>query len=136
MLSFFFFKQWTAYEVRISDWSSDVCSSDLYVPGEQPKLQDLVKLNTNEHPFGPSPKVLQAMRAACHDNLKLYPDPGSERPRLAIAAYFQVQPHPVSVGHGLDEVPSHAVLELATHVDPAPFPHNPHNFYPEDLRLF
>ena len=62
-------------------WSSVVGELSPYVPGEQPKLQDLVKLNTNEHPLGPSPKALQAMQAACNDSLKLYPDPGSERLR-------------------------------------------------------
>ena len=59
-------------------WSPVVGTLSPYVPGEQPKLRNLVKLNTNEHPYGPSPRVLEAIRGACDDTLKLYPDPSSD----------------------------------------------------------
>jgi histidinol-phosphate aminotransferase len=56
-------------------WNKLVATLDPYVPGEQPRLQNLVKLNTNEHPYGPSPKVLAAIAAHTNDSLRLYPDP-------------------------------------------------------------
>ena len=75
-----------------------------YVPGEQPKLSHPVKLNTNENPYGPSPKVLDAIRAELSDALRLYPDPNAERLKQAIAAYHAVAPSRVFVGNGSDEV--------------------------------
>ena len=59
-------------------WSAVVHGLTPYVPGEQPKMSQLVKLNTNEHPDGPSPKVLEAIRAATDDGLRLYPDPNAD----------------------------------------------------------
>ena len=60
-------------------WSDVVRSLTPYVPGEQPKVANLIKLNTNENPYGPSPKVLAALQAEIGDNLRLYPDPNSEK---------------------------------------------------------
>jgi histidinol-phosphate aminotransferase len=71
-------------------WSAVVHGLTPYVPGEQPKLANLVKLNTNESPYGPSPKVLDAVRAEAADTLRLYPDPNSDRLRAGIAAYHGV----------------------------------------------
>src|SRR5512139_4125897 len=68
-------------------WSAVVHGLTPYVPGEQPKLANLVKLNTNENPYGPSPKVLDAVRAEAADTLRLYPDPNSDRLRAGIAKY-------------------------------------------------
>ncbi|MBE0592573.1 MAG: hypothetical protein IH616_09265, partial [Gemmatimonadales bacterium] len=56
-----------------------------YTPGEQPKIADLLKLNTNENPYGPSPAAIEAIRNAADDSLRLYPDPASSRLREAIA---------------------------------------------------
>ena len=60
-------------------WSAVVHGLTPYVPGEQPKLANLVKLNTNEHPYGPSPRAIDAIRAEASDTLRLYPDPRAER---------------------------------------------------------
>ncbi|MCD0501926.1 histidinol-phosphate transaminase [Bordetella petrii] len=117
-------------------WSPVVGTLSPYVPGEQPKLQDLVKLNTNEHPFGPSPKVLQALRGACDDNLKLYPDPGSERLRQAVAVNFQVQADQVFVGNGSDEVLAHVFQALLKHDGPLLFPDITYSFYPVYCGLY
>src|SRR3546814_6006935 len=76
------------------------------------------------------------MRAACDDNLKLYPDPGSERLRLAIAAYFKVQPDQVFVGNGSDEVLAHAFLALLKHDGPLLFPDITYSFYPVYCGLY
>ena len=66
-------------------WSKVVHGLTPYVPGEQPKLPNLVKHNTNESPYGPSRKVLAALRAEVRDTLRLYPAPGSEKSPPAIA---------------------------------------------------
>jgi len=88
-------------------WSAVVHGLTPYVPGEQPRLANLVKLNTNENPYGPSPRVLEALRAELGDSLRLYPDPVSERLRQAIAAQHDVTAANVFVGNGSDEVLAH-----------------------------
>lgn len=82
-------------------WSPFVKDLVPYVPGEQPKLSRLVKLNTNENPYGPSPQALAAMQAELNDDLRLYPDPNGERLKQAVAAHYGVQANQVFVGNGL-----------------------------------
>lgn len=117
-------------------WSPVVGTLSPYVPGEQPKLQNLVKLNTNEHPYGPSPKVLDAIRSACDDTLKLYPDPSSDRLRQTIAGTVGVQPGQVFVGNGSDEVLAHVFLALLKHERPLRFPDITYSFYPVYCGLY
>ena len=74
-----------------------------YVPGEQPKIKGLVKLNTNENPYPPSPKVLAAVRAATDARLRLYPNPTAQPLREAIARFHQCRADQVFVGNGSDE---------------------------------
>ncbi len=107
-----------------------------YVPGEQPRLPDLVKLNTNENPFGPSPSVLKAIRGEAAETLRLYPDPESSAVRAALAAYHQVTPAQVFVGNGSDEVLAHAFAALLKHDAPLLFPDITYSFYPVYCRLF
>ncbi len=106
-----------------------------YVPGEQPKLANLVKLNTNENPYGPSPRVLDAVRAEAADTLRLYPDPGSDRLRAGIATYHGVVSDQVFVGNGSDEVLAHAFMALLKHDQPILFPDITYSFYPVYCRL-
>jgi len=73
-------------------WSDTVHSLTPYVPGEQPKINNLIKLNTNEHPFGPSPRVLEAIQSANNDTLRLYPDPNADALKAALAAHHHVTP--------------------------------------------
>ncbi|HXC75711.1 MAG TPA: histidinol-phosphate transaminase [Candidatus Acidoferrum sp.] len=76
-----------------------------YVPGEQPPDDDAwVKLNTNESPLPPSPKVIEAIKAAAGDSLRLYPSPTAAPARAAIAAHFGLQPSMVAVGNGGDDL--------------------------------
>ena len=75
-------------------WSPVVHDLSPYVPGEQPKLDNLIKLNTNENPYPPSPHVLAAISAAA-DRLHLYPDPLASSPRAAVATYYNVAPEEV-----------------------------------------
>ena len=118
-------------------WSATVRALQPYVPGEQPKLPNLVKLNTNENPYGPSPHVLEALRGEIGDTLKLYPDPDSTRLREAIAAFFgSIEPNQVFVGNGSDEVLAHAFLALLKHEQPILFPDISYSFYPVYCRLY
>jgi histidinol-phosphate aminotransferase len=80
-----------------------------YVPGEQPKIKGLVKLNTNENPYPPSPKVLQAVKAATDDRLRLYPDPTAQGLREQLARLHRCQPENIIVGNGSDELLAMAV---------------------------
>ena len=84
-------------------WSSVVHNLSPYVPGEQPKIDGLIKLNTNENPYPPSPRALAAI-AATADRLRLYPDPRATALREAIATRYGVSSDEVFVGNGSDEV--------------------------------
>jgi len=83
-------------------WSGIARELSPYVPGEQPRIANLVKLNTNESPFGPSPLALEAMRAAAVDTLRLYPDPEAQELREALAVHHGMKPEQVFVGNGND----------------------------------
>ena len=107
-----------------------------YVPGEQPRIADLVKLNTNESPFGPSPLALEAMRAAASDALRLYPDPEATELREVLAAYHGVSPEQVFVGNGSDEVLAHAFAALLHQPQPLLFPDVTYSFFPVWAQLF
>jgi histidinol-phosphate aminotransferase len=80
-----------------------------YVPGEQPKIKGLIKLNTNENPYPPSPRVLRAMRAATDGRLRLYPNPTAERLREKLARLHRCAPENIIVGNGSDELLALAV---------------------------
>lgn len=107
-----------------------------YVPGEQPKLANLVKLNTNENPYGPSPKVLEVLRAGVADSLRLYPDPNSDQLKAAIADFHGLQPDQVFVGNGSDEVLAHTFQALLKHDAPLLFPDITYSFYPVYCGLY
>lgn len=117
-------------------WSKTVRGLTPYVPGEQPKLANLVKLNTNENPYGPSPRVIEALRAEAADSLRLYPDPNSDKLREAIAAFHGVEANQVFVGNGSDEVLAHAFLALLKHDQPILFPDITYSFYPVYCGLY
>lgn len=117
-------------------WSKTVRGLTPYVPGEQPKLTNLVKLNTNENPYGPSQKVLEALRAEAADSLRLYPDPNSDKLREAIAGFHDVEANQVFVGNGSDEVLAHAFLALLKHDQPILFPDITYSFYPVYCGLY
>src|SRR6266567_5079952 len=75
-----------------------------YVPGEQPNIKGLIKLNTNENPYPPSPKVLAAVKAAVDGRLRLYPDPTAERLREKLARFHGCKSENIIVGNGSDEL--------------------------------
>jgi histidinol-phosphate aminotransferase len=87
-----------------------------YVPGEQPKIKGLIKLNTNENPYPPSPKVLAAVRKATDGRLRLYPNPTAQVLREKLAKLHRCQPENIIVGNGSDEV---LALAVKCFVEPA-----------------
>ncbi len=117
-------------------WSDVVNTLTPYVPGEQPQLKKLVKLNTNESPYPPSPRVLQAIAAVSADTLRLYPDPESVVLRQAIAARNGLRPEQVFVGNGSDEVIALAFMALLKHQLPLYFPDVSYSFYPVWSQLY
>jgi histidinol-phosphate aminotransferase len=110
-------------------WSPVVHSLSPYVPGEQPKQDGVVKLNTNENPYPPSPRALAAISAAT-DRLRLYPDPRASALRETIAAHYGVAPEQVFVGNGSDEVLAHTFQALLKHDAPLLFPDITYSFFP------
>ena len=117
-------------------WSSIVHGLSPYVPGEQPKIPGLVKLNTNENPYGPSSKVMEALKAEVADTLRLYPDPNADRLKAAVAGCFKLTPQQVFVGNGSDEVLALVFLALLKHPLPLLFPDITYSFYPVYCRLY
>ena len=111
-------------------WSDVVRRLTPYVPGEQPRHARLVKLNTNEMPYPPSPRVLESLRTVQGDSLRRYPDPESRGLCQALADYYQLQPANVFVGNGSDEVLSHVFQGLLKQSAPLLFPDVTYSFYP------
>lgn len=100
-----------------------------YVPGEQPKIENLVKLNTNENPYPPSPQVISAIRDEAQNGLQLYPDPDSTGLRDAIAAHHGLAAGNVFLGNGSDEVLAHAFFTFFQHGSPLLMPDISYAFY-------
>ena len=117
-------------------WSPVVSTLHPYVAGEQPKIDNLIKLNTNENPYGPSPKALAAIAAEAGDRLRLYPDPASTKLRGAIAKRYNVSIDEVFVGNGSDEVLAHTFQALLKHDAPLLYPDITYSFYPVYALLY
>ncbi|MEG0829893.1 MAG: histidinol-phosphate transaminase [Anaerovoracaceae bacterium] len=101
-----------------------------YTPGEQPQNIKLIKLNTNENPYPPSPKVIQAIEGANLEDLRRYPDPGVVNLVQAIAGYYQVDTDQVMVGNGSDEVLAFAFMAFQNPEKKIYFPQISYGFYP------
>lgn len=120
-------------------WSQVVRDLTPYVPGEQPKIANLIKLNTNEHPFPPSPAVVAAIQAELGDEgarLRLYPDPNADLLKNAVARRYAVTAAEVFVGNGSDEVLAHVFMALLKHDAPILFPDITYSFYPVYCGLY
>ncbi|MGB2904902.1 MAG: histidinol-phosphate transaminase [Candidatus Dechloromonas phosphoritropha] len=120
-------------------WSRVVGTLTPYVPGEQPKLVNLIKLNTNENPYPPSPRVLAAIQAelgADAARLRLYPDPNADLLKAAIARTHGITARQVFVGNGSDEVLAHVFMALLKHERPILFPDITYSFYPVYCGLY
>lgn len=120
-------------------WSPDVRELKPYVPGEQPKIDNLLKLNTNENPYPPSPKVVQAVEAVLADSanvLRLYPDPDALQLKQAIATQQHVNVDNVFVGNGSDEVLAHIFKAFFVQDQPLLYADISYSFYPVYSQLF
>lgn len=117
-------------------WSRQVHHLTPYVPGEQPRHQRLVKLNTNENPYAPSPAVIAAIHAAADARLRLYPDPDSVQLRTRLADYHRLTPDQVFVGNGSDEVLAMVFQGLLKQEAPLLFPDISYSFYPVYCGLY
>ncbi|WP_028670989.1 histidinol-phosphate transaminase [Saccharospirillum impatiens] len=120
-----------------SYWSPLVHSLNPYTPGEQPKVDGLIKLNTNENPYPPSPGVAQLLQLPeTAERLRLYPDPNSQSLKEALADFHQLTPDQVFTGNGSDDVLAMAFMGLLKHSRPILFPDITYSFYPVYCQLF
>lgn len=117
-------------------WSPLVHNLKPYIPGEQPKTANLTKLNTNENPYGPSPKVIEVLQQQAGEVLKLYPDPNSDSLRQVIADYYHLKSSEVFVGNGSDEVLAHTFQAFFKQDKPVLFPDITYSFYPVYCGLY
>lgn len=120
-------------------WSKVVGTLTPYVPGEQPKVANLIKLNTNENPYPPSPRVLEAIQdelGADAARLRLYPDPNADLLKAAVARTYGLTVDKVFVGNGSDEVLAHVFMALLKHDRPVLFPDITYSFYPVYCGLY
>ncbi len=111
-------------------WSETVHSLTPYTPGEQPQIEQLIKLNTNENPYGPSPQVITAIAEANSADLRKYPDPNASDLKRTIADYHGLNINQVFVGNSSDEVLAHAFKGLLKKNKPLLFPDITYSFYP------
>jgi histidinol-phosphate aminotransferase len=119
-----------------SFWSPRIAALEPYVPGEQPRIANLVKLNTNENPYPPSPRVIDAIRRAAENALERYPDPESTALREAIAARHGLHSHQVFAGNGSDEVLAHAFFAFFQQAEPLLMPDVTYSFYRVYAQLY
>ena len=117
-------------------WSDCIRSLEPYRPGEQPSIAGLIKLNTNENPYPPSPAVLSALQSAANADLRLYPEPDAETLKRTIAEVHGVTEASIFVGNGSDEVLAHAFRALLKHDRPVLFPDVTYGFYPVYCALY
>jgi histidinol-phosphate aminotransferase len=117
-------------------WSPGIRGLAPYTPGEQPAISQLIKLNTNENPYPPSPAVLTALHAAVNADLRRYPDPQGGALKQTLADLHGLTPAHVFLGNGSDEVLAHAFLALLKHELPTLFPDVSYSFYPVYCALY
>ena len=111
-------------------WSGRIRNAVPYTPGEQPRDRTFIKLNTNECPYPPSPKAVEAIRAAAGDSLRLYPDPECLDLRAAIAQREGLELRQVFCGNGSDEILAFAFQAFFEPDREVVFPKITYSFYP------
>ncbi len=120
----------------MSTWRDNLRTIEPYVPGEQPNLPDMVKLNTNENPYPPSPKVVETLKNFDCDSLRLYPDPNSQVLADALAKRYGLQSDQVFLGVGSDDVLAIAFMTFFNSKKPILFPDITYSFYDVWAELF
>lgn len=117
-------------------WEKNIRRVVPYVPGEQPKLKNLIKLNTNENPYPPAPGVERVLKEMSADRFRLYPDPTAGKLVEALADYYQVGADQVFVGVGSDDVIAMAFMTFFNSEKPILFPDISYSFYSVWANLF
>ena len=112
----------------MKSWRDNVRKVEPYTPGEQPKEEGVIKLNTNENPYPPSEKIKEAMSEI--KNLRKYPDPAATKLVEAIASYHGFDKEEVFVGVGSDDVLAVAFMTFFNGKKPIFFPDITYSFYP------
>ena len=120
----------------MSSWKDNLRKIEPYVPGEQPDLEDMIKLNTNENPYPPAPGVRKVLDHYDESMLRLYPDPNSSLLVQAIAKYHKVDEGQVFVGVGSDDVLAIAFMAFFNSKEPILFPDITYSFYDVWAELF
>lgn len=110
-------------------WNETTSKIIPYVPGEQPQDKNYIKLNTNENPYPPSPKVIEAINSAACDTLRLYPDPECKILKEAIAAYYNVGIENIFTGNGSDEILAFCFMAFFDEQKPVKFADITYSFY-------
>ena len=117
-------------------WSRMAAGVEPYVPGEQPRDRKYIKLNTNESPYGPSPLVLEALKEAADDSLRLYPDPTCDMLISAAAESYGLKKDQIFAGNGSDEVLAFSFMAFFDPGRTVVFPNITYSFYPVYASLF
>lgn len=120
----------------MSTWRDNLRTIEPYVPGEQPNLPDMIKLNTNENPYPPSPKVVEVLKSFDCDSLRLYPDPNSQFLADALAKRYGLASDQVFLGVGSDDVLAIAFMTFFNSKKPVLFPDITYSFYDVWAELF
>ncbi len=117
-------------------WQDKLRNVEPYQAGEQPKIQNLIKLNTNENPYAPGEKVKQAILNFNADVLPLYPNPDADELKHSLALYHGLQDNQVFLGNGSDEVLALTFLTCFNGKAPVLFPDISYSFYPVYCELY
>ena len=122
--------------LEMKEWEKNIRKIAPYIPGEQPKRRDIVKLNTNENPYPPSPGVLKILRETDGDALRRYPDPAASELTGELAAFYGVSPEQVFAGVGSDDVLAMCYLTFFNSGRPILFPDVTYSFYDVWAEMF
>src|SRR5699024_7532874 len=117
-------------------WSSMVKRTEPYVPGLQLNKQDIIKLNTNENPYPPSPKVKEAIQEEMDRSLQLYPSPTADELRETIGSTFNLEKENVFIGNGSDEVLAFSFMAFFEPGKRIRYPNITYSFYPVYAKIF
>ncbi|SEF74370.1 histidinol-phosphate transaminase [Marinobacterium lutimaris] len=117
-------------------WSPAIESLVPYTPGEQPRIANLTKLNTNENPYPPAPGAAEAIKSFATDRLRLYPDPNASRLKEALASEFETDSSKIFVGNGSDEVLALAFMAFFRQPKPLLMPETSYSFYDVYANLY
>ena len=117
-------------------WQDKLRQVEPYVAGEQPKINNMIKLNTNENPYGPCKQIKDILKEIDIEKLKLYPNSDGEELRHALAKYHGLKDEQVFLGNGSDEVLALTFLTFFNGSDPVLFPNISYSFYPVYCDLY